>query len=149
MFRMNDQRKATLLVTLQLTFVGILLITGPFYSKHPIILGVMVFCLAWGVYAIAYMQIDNFKVDPIPREDVKLRTGGPYKWLRHPMYSALLLYAFMLLLEHFSWFRFGILLALVTTLVVKLFFEESLLVVRFPDYRQYMQRTSRIIPWLF
>ncbi len=76
-------------------------------------------------------------------------TRGPYRVIRHPMYTSLLLGGAALLIMHFSMERLLILLLLATVLIVKLNFEERLLCEKFPGYREYMRRTSRLFPYVF
>jgi protein-S-isoprenylcysteine O-methyltransferase Ste14 len=86
---------------------------------------------------------------PVPRSGGKLITGGVYKWVRHPIYSALLL-----ITAGISIYSLNIPRALVTFLLLLLFYyksryEESLLEQKFSDYSDYKTRTGRFIPKLF
>jgi protein-S-isoprenylcysteine O-methyltransferase Ste14 len=80
----------------------------------------------------------------------QLVTHGPYRWVRHPMYSV-----FYVLFV--SWFLItanaliGCLWVGAITLIVidRLDHEEQVMIETFGDeYRQYMQRTGRLLPKL-
>lgn len=47
--------------------------------------------LALGLWAVTADRPGNFNIRPVPRAGGQLIDRGPYRWIRHPMYSALLL----------------------------------------------------------
>ena len=83
----------------------------------------------------------------VTRRDHQMITGGPYRWVRNPLYdSAALLFAAVSLIAD-TW---AILLAgavVLILLVVRTRTEEAHLIARFgDDYREYMKRTGRFLP---
>jgi protein-S-isoprenylcysteine O-methyltransferase Ste14 len=80
----------------------------------------------------------------------RLVTHGPYRWVRHPMYTSLFLMGLGFLLLTANWMIGGLMLASVALLVwVRLRGEEDLLIDTFGEqYREYMQRTGRFLPKL-
>lgn len=83
------------------------------------------------------------------REQHALVTEGPYRWVRHPMYAALMLCFVGLALVSALW----PFMALVAVSI--LFFrrvagiEEAMMIERFGDaYRNYLAHTGRFLPWL-
>lgn len=83
-------------------------------------------------------------------EGQTLITNGPYQWIRHPIYTA-----FVLILGSTLLISANALIGLawlgMTTLEVlsRIRFEESLMLEYFGDqYREYMQRTGRLLPRL-
>jgi protein-S-isoprenylcysteine O-methyltransferase Ste14 len=79
----------------------------------------------------------------------KLVTDGIYKYIRHPMYSSLLLLAWGTLLKHIT--IYAILTASMTTgfLMVTAKIEERENISFFgSSYEQYMKRTKMFIPYL-
>jgi protein-S-isoprenylcysteine O-methyltransferase Ste14 len=82
--------------------------------------------------------------------DHKLVTHGPYRWVRHPMYTALFLMGLGWLLLTGNWFIGGLLMAAILLLVlVRVDREEALLTETFGDaYVAYMQKTGRFLPLL-
>ena len=87
---------------------------------------------------------------PRPKRSGKLVSTGPYRFVRHPIYSGVILAAL-------GWAAFrGRWLALVPAAALAPFFdakasrEERWLLELFPDYRDYRARvSSRLIPGLY
>jgi len=81
------------------------------------------------------------------RSNATLVTGGPYRWVRHPMYLgvALLLLSISLITANvFIWIAGAL---CVTLLILRTKTEEAKLVERFgDDYRRYAARTGRFLP---
>jgi len=83
---------------------------------------------------------------PLPNGRVDLVTHGPYRFVRHPIYTAV-----MLGMGAIAWMARSIIAAaLATTLVVlltiKARWEERHLSATFPGYREYEQKTGRFVP---
>lgn len=76
-----------------------------------------------------------------------LVTGGPYRWVRHPLYTSTALLVLGNALAAENWFLLaagGLVFAL---MVVRTKREEEFLIARFGDsYRRYMARTGRFLP---
>ncbi|WP_367881807.1 isoprenylcysteine carboxylmethyltransferase family protein [Ferruginibacter sp.] len=69
--------------------------------------------------------------------DAILVDNGPYKFLRHPMYTAVITTATGLLLLNFTWIRLAIVLTLAIVLIVKLLGEEAVLTSKFQASTNY------------
>jgi len=83
------------------------------------------------------------------REEATLVTYGPYRWVRHPLYTVAfgVFLGFSLLAA--NWFIFAALLLVFAVLVMRTPIEERRLIERFgEDYRAYMHRTGRFLPRL-
>ena len=78
----------------------------------------------------------------------ELVTNGPYRFLRHPIYAALIYFAWAGALTQPTIGAFGFTLLVTLGLALRILLEERLLVVAYPDYLQYTARTSRVIPFL-
>ncbi len=81
--------------------------------------------------------------------DGGLITTGPYRYLRHPIYAALIYFLWAGIFSHISFFN--ILLGLIATagLLIRIFAEERLVTEKYPEYSGYALRTKRIIPFIF
>jgi protein-S-isoprenylcysteine O-methyltransferase Ste14 len=133
-------------------FAGIAITLWPWYAPDGSVVLALVLGGAGGVLAIvtlAHNRIGNFSVYPEPRARARLVTSGPYAWVRHPMYSALLL----LMAGVAAWYAHlantaGVVLVLAAVLG-KARREEAYLLDRFGEYDAYRQRTHGFIPYLF
>ena len=81
------------------------------------------------------------------REKHELVTSGPYRWVRHPLYTAGTSFFVSLSLVAANWFMGLATLSVLVMLIVRLPKEEEKLIERFGDeYREYMKRTGRLLP---
>jgi protein-S-isoprenylcysteine O-methyltransferase Ste14 len=141
--------KSYLLVLIQFAALFGLAFTGPIIARNPLLLVIELLGLALGVWAIVAMRFFNFNVTPDVKVDGFMVEAGPYRWIRHPMYAALILIGAALVAEPFSWLRLLIWLILVFDLIIKLHYEEGLLQRHYPAYAAYMTRTKRLIPFIY
>lgn len=78
-----------------------------------------------------------------------LVTHGPYRWVRHPLYTAGMLFAVALFLLTANWLVVLASLTVFGALAVRLPREEANLIARFGDqYRSYMRATGQLFPRL-
>ena len=83
----------------------------------------------------------------VTRAQHTLVLHGPYRWIRHPLYSSAALLVAAMSLIAANWFFFVTGAVLLCLLVTRTSTEEANLVARFGDsYRQYMARTGRFVP---
>ena len=77
-----------------------------------------------------------------------LITSGPYYYLRHPIYAAVMYFLWAGIFSHLS--LLNVLLGFVATLglFIRIFAEERLVTERYPNYVEYAARTKRIVPFV-
>ncbi|HMN14115.1 MAG TPA: isoprenylcysteine carboxylmethyltransferase family protein [Bellilinea sp.] len=81
------------------------------------------------------------------REQHKLVTTGPYHWIRHPIYSAILLWSAGLALITASWVVGLIPVAFTVFFMARVPNEERMMMEAFGDaYRANMKQTGRFLP---
>jgi protein-S-isoprenylcysteine O-methyltransferase Ste14 len=129
----------------------------PGFAEHRFVrdfayAGALVFALALWLFYRAHRDLGrNFSVSLDVREDHVLVSKGVYARIRHPMYLAFWLWAIGQLLLLPNWFAglagilgFGILY------FGRIEQEEKLMLDTFGDeYRAYINRTARIVPWIY
>jgi protein-S-isoprenylcysteine O-methyltransferase Ste14 len=128
--------------------IGLLLAFSPIAKISAWAIVMILLAIILAIWAILSMMKGKFRVSPIPAEKAILIISGPYKWIRHPMYSAIFLGVIGLFTFHLSWIKLGLFLALIIVLSIKLKWEEKLLNKKFDDYQAYKKHTKRIIPFL-
>ena len=110
------------------------------------LLAVSVILAAW---ALVSNRPGNFNISPEPRENSELVTFGPYQWVRHPMYTSLLLFAGAMAMAIDGWWAWYTWTVLLLVLWFKAAMEEHLLTQHFSDYALYRKRTKRFLPWIW
>ena len=101
-----------------------------------------------GLWALASNRPGNFNIRPEPKEGGRLVTHGPYRWVRHPMYTLFFLQATGILLLTRNWFIGGVyILGLSLVMIARVAREERTMLEKFGDaYRAYIQTTGRFLP---
>ena len=145
-------KRGTLLVTAQLALLALLAVQA-FLSwrveRWPVLAWVAVGAgVALGVWALSANRPGNFNVHPEPRAGGRLVREGPYRWIRHPMYSALLLAGLGLVIGAGAWSAVA-LAALASVLWLKARIEEAAMRAAHPDYADYERHTRRFVPFVF
>ncbi len=75
-----------------------------------------------------------------------LVTWGPYRFVRHPIYAAILLFIGTALAAHPTAQNAALVLVAVAGTAVRIRAEETLVVAQYPEYREYARVTRRLIP---
>ena len=147
------RRVAWLLVGVQaLLLAGIVLLPpGPGWQKTPLTdsAGSISTAIAFGlgVWAVAYLR-RGLTPSPIPNGESPLVVRGPYRWVRHPMYTAVMLFAGGAAIRSGGWLIASLAVALGVFLVFKARWEEERLGETFPGYQAYRARTPRFVPFV-
>ena len=102
-----------------------------------------------GAWALGSNHPGNFNIHPAPKAGGQLVQQGPYRWLRHPMYSAVLLGGAACVAAAGGWLPWACLVALAAVLGAKATLEERWLLVHHPGYAAYRTRTSRFLPGVY
>ena len=101
-----------------------------------------------GAWTLDHNRPGNFNIRPEPKSSALLITGGPYRLVRHPMYSALLLFAAAEIVAYADAWKCLAWLALAAVLWQKAILEERGLREQFAGYAAYAEKVRRFIPGL-
>jgi protein-S-isoprenylcysteine O-methyltransferase Ste14 len=100
---------------------------------------------AWGLWSLRHLG-RNLSVFAQARE---LADHGPYRWIRHPLYTGEVVSALGLAIAVGTAVAFAAWLALCTLQVYRVLREEQVLLQALPRYRSYRSRTAALFPGLF
>jgi protein-S-isoprenylcysteine O-methyltransferase Ste14 len=76
-------------------------------------------------------------------------TDGPYRIVRHPIYTSYLLEYAGVALSHLNQATTAVFLAWLAAVMLRVSYEERTLVAAFPEYVDYRRRVGRFAPRLF
>jgi protein-S-isoprenylcysteine O-methyltransferase Ste14 len=125
-----------------------LLLTRSVLSPYPLVIVPQVAAVALMIWARIAFGRRSFHLAANPTAG-GLVTMGPYRFVRHPIYTGVCLFVTAGAVVHLSWTT-ALLAGLVWIGALgRLFCEEKLVVARYPEYQQYAATTSRMIPFVF
>lgn len=100
-------------------------------------------------WALASLGGRNFTIMPEPRAGNTISQRGIYRWLRHPMYTAVIVCGSALAFGAPSRIRWIAWAVCIAALIIKVAHEERALAMRHPDYLERMRATWRLVPWIW
>ena len=125
-----------------------LFLSGNLLSLDPNVWLIQAAALVLAVWARRSLGSRSFHLTAEPTRG-QLVTTGPYRIIRHPIYTAACLFVWSGASAHHSLPAF-VLAALVTTGAVgRMLCEERMLTERYPEYTRYAGTTRRMLPYLF
>ena len=99
------------------------------------------------ILLVAMVQLNtNLTPWPSPKTAGTLVRTGLYRYVRHPIYAGILLFAFCFAFYSGSWARIGLSACLWSLFYFKSSYEEKHLAAKYPEYEEYRTRTGRFIP---
>ena len=104
--------------------------------------------LALAVWALWAYPPGSFNIRPTPRTDGQVVQRGPYRWIRHPMYTSIALCGLACACAVQQLWVWLALAAMGLVLLTKALLEERWMTEQHPDYADYQARTKRFVPWL-
>ena len=143
---------STVLVALQFGLIALLVVAmrWPVPPRvWPLTLFLLAMAVVLGLWTLGCNRWGNFNIRPELRSGARLVTGGPYRWIRHPMYASVLLGVGALVYADPRPWRVILLVALLLVLMTKAAREETYLRAAFPEYSAYASRTWRLVPFVY
>ena len=134
-------------IVLVLAIVG-LVYTGGILARGPAGIALQVAAVLLMIWARITFGRRSFHYAADPTEG-GLVTTGPYRYMRHPIYAAILLFLWTGIATNWSWRSAALGVLATAMLFLRMFFEETLVRQRYPEYEAYAQRTKRVVPFIF
>ncbi len=120
--------------------------------ENPWLLGVGLAVAAggWGLFVSAMYHLDA-QYTPLHEAHLptQIITTGPYRYIRHPIYTSNVLLLVGLFVACGSCWLLVNLAILIGHYLPTILREEQALLSEFPEYREYAARTGRVLPKLF
>ena len=127
-------------------------IQGMIYHMGAVnVVGLILFCVGVLIRAVGKLTLGRYYAYGLRTlPDHKLIKHGIYKYIRHPISLAGILYIVGIPLIFSSRYGFVIMLAIAPLVLYRLKLEEQMLVEKFGDeYREYMKKTWKMIPFIY
>lgn len=152
---MNQKSRAWFYVVIQFLLIFLLVLSPrmekPYGDASEVIgiIGLAFILTGSAILLYSFLRLGNsLTALPIPRAQGHLVTTGMYSKVRHPIYFALLLMGFGVILDAGYWPQIIVYLMLYSLLNLKADFEETLLKEKYPEYKKYAEKTPRFFPRL-
>jgi protein-S-isoprenylcysteine O-methyltransferase Ste14 len=140
-----------------LSFVGLpLLLTGVLallffrvlFATGPLFIAIQIAAAGLMIWARLTFGIRSFHPGAAPTSG-GLVTAGPYRFIRHPIYTAICLFCMAGVINHWSVAAGSCLAVVFAGALFRMTAEERLLLLEYPDYKSYIARTKRMIPFVY
>ena len=124
-----------------------LYLSGALFASHWALRAFQVAAFLFIVAAqITFSRHVSAAPDPAARG---LITTGPYAYLRHPLYAAIIHFAWAGAMDHFSWPVLGWAETVTAGAFTRMHIEEHQLIRKYPEYRAYKKRVKKLIPFVY
>lgn len=148
----NRLAKDYWLVGIQFFLFLLFLFPTNYHLEIPVFLQIPSLILAIVGFIIVLVALFNLDkaltAFPTPKNNSELITSGLYKYVRHPIYTGILLTFFGYSIYSTSISRLIISVLLMILFYFKTNYEEQKLSQKYPEYGAYKARTGRFIPGL-
>ncbi len=114
------------------------------FGAGPVTITIQAVAVLLMVWARLTFGIRSFHATANPTAGGLVRSG-PYKYIRHPIYAAVLYFVWAGIGAHLSLASAAAGLLATTVTAVRIAAEEKLLVLTYPEYREYARTTPRVI----
>ena len=125
-----------------------LVLRDAFWGTGPVTIGIQIAAGALMAWARLTFGGRSFHATADPTAG-GLVTRGPYRYLRHPIYAAILYALWAGIVAHLSALHVGVASLISIFLGVRMWAEETLLRQQYPEYVDYARHTTRVVPYVF
>ena len=145
---MNEHMYPKLLVFLQFGLIGLMIFFSHGVLRSVPAIVIFLMGVVIGLWAINHHEKGNFNIQPKLKEGGQLVTTGAYNFIRHPMYTSVLLMMLGVLIASASFIELLLFILLITVLVLKAKREEKLWSGHDEAYLEYKKHTKLFIPYI-
>ncbi len=139
--------KSLILVLVQAICSVYIVFSGGIIPKNVYSIIIFASGLLLGIWAMLEFRF-RFNIFPELLNDSVLVTSGPYRFIRHPIYTAVLLITLAYVTKQFTYINISLWVVLLIVLNIKLRYEEKFLMERFEEYEEYRSRTKTLFPFV-
>ena len=125
----------------------VLVVNHAVVATNPVAIGVQLAGVVLMLWARITFGLRSFHATAAPTAG-GLVTTGPYRFIRNPIYAAVLLVFGAAIACHLSLLTLAMGAVIVAGTAVRIVSEEALLRAEFPDYDAYARRTARLVPFV-
>ena len=145
---MNEHIYPKFLVFLQFGIIAIMVLFSHGVLSSIVAVSIFIVGLLIGLWAINHNKRGNFNIQPKLKEGCKLVTTGAYNYIRHPMYTSVIIMMFAVLVSTPTPLELSFFTMLIIVLVLKAKREERLWSRHDEEYISYKKRTKLFIPYI-
>jgi protein-S-isoprenylcysteine O-methyltransferase Ste14 len=125
-----------------------LIFSRSLFSSSPFVVALQAVAVVLMLWARFTFGRRSFHPAANPTEG-GLVTTGPYRFIRHPIYTAVCLFVLPAVVAYWSVLSVLCGILVFASSLLRIFLEEKMLVARYPEYRQYAAHTPRMLPPIF
>ena len=121
---------------------------GVLFTAQPLAIALQLIAIALMVWARVTFGRRSFHAAANPTAG-GLVTTGPYRIIRHPIYTAACLFGWGPIVVHWSLVSVALGILLLLGALMRMMCEEQLVKQTYPEYAEYAKVTKRMVPYLF
>ena len=121
---------------------------GVLFTAQPIAIALQLIAVGLMVWARVTFGRRSFHAAANPTAG-GLVTTGPYRLIRHPIYTAACLFGWGSIVVHWSLVSVALGILLLLGSLMRIMCEEQLVKQKYPEYVDYAKVTKRMVPYLF
>ncbi len=149
--KVSNGTRGRLLVGVQFMLIALIALApgGRLWRSSPwlVVLEVVLLFGSLVILVLAFFHLGSaLTANPVPKTDAPLQTNGIYAYVRHPIYTGVLLAGFGIAIYRASVVSLLTFIALVLLLNFKARWEESFLRAKHGGYLSYMEQVPRFLP---
>lgn len=138
-----------MLLVFQFLASAVLVLTTHVHAHSALTLGLSVGGMLLHLWAIRALKLHRLTPRFVVRTGTGLVTNGPYRWVRHPMYTALAVFTLGFVTTPFRWWKPIVWFSLLLVLHRKALLEEAALRSCCESYDRYKKTTRRFVPFVY